>query len=159
MDRHGKKGSPVVPGSLQKVMEDGESVLYTVTVLRSMYEVSSKTLFVCNDVSYGMPLSFPRFDGICSQQLLLYNLIDSFLLRYTHILLTCYSTQNIINHYLLPHPRPDTTKAMNSSQAHKSISSRPSRKSCVRNDTWFGRTLRTTQPNRARRQWYSNNSK
>lgn len=39
VDRHGKKGSPVVPGSLQKVLEDGESVLYTVTVLRSMYEV------------------------------------------------------------------------------------------------------------------------
>lgn len=50
VDRHGKKGSPVVPGSLQKVVEDGESVLYTVTVLRSMYEVCSKTLFVCNDV-------------------------------------------------------------------------------------------------------------
>ena len=36
-----KKGSPVVPGSLEKVMEDSESVLYTVTVLRSMYEVRS----------------------------------------------------------------------------------------------------------------------
>lgn len=40
IDRHGKKGSPVVPGSLEKVMEDNDSVLYTVTVLRSMYEVS-----------------------------------------------------------------------------------------------------------------------
>ncbi|KAL7534984.1 hypothetical protein ACHAXR_006197 [Thalassiosira sp. AJA248-18] len=38
VDRHGKKGSPVVPGSLEKVMEDNDSVLYTVTVLRSMYE-------------------------------------------------------------------------------------------------------------------------
>ena len=38
MDRHGTKGSPVVPGSLEKVMEDNDSVLYTVTVLRSMYE-------------------------------------------------------------------------------------------------------------------------
>lgn len=38
VDRHGKKGSPVVPGSLEKVMEDGDSVLYTITVLRSMYE-------------------------------------------------------------------------------------------------------------------------
>ena len=40
VDRHGKKGSPVVPGSLEKVMSDNDSVLYTVTVLRSMYEVS-----------------------------------------------------------------------------------------------------------------------
>lgn len=40
VDRHGKKGSPVVPGSLEKVTEDNDSVLYTVTVLRSMYEVS-----------------------------------------------------------------------------------------------------------------------
>ncbi|KAL9188915.1 hypothetical protein ACHAXT_011405 [Thalassiosira profunda] len=38
VDRHGKKGSPVVPGSLEKVTEDNDSILYTVTVLRSMYE-------------------------------------------------------------------------------------------------------------------------
>jgi len=38
VDRHQKKGSPVVPGSLEKVMEDNDSILYTVTVLRSMYE-------------------------------------------------------------------------------------------------------------------------
>jgi hypothetical protein len=41
VDRHVKKGSPVVPGSLEKVMEDSDSVLYTITVLRSMYEVRS----------------------------------------------------------------------------------------------------------------------
>ncbi|KAL3823023.1 hypothetical protein ACHAXA_005211 [Cyclostephanos tholiformis] len=38
VDRHVKKGSPVVPGSLEKVTEDSDSVLYTITVLRSMYE-------------------------------------------------------------------------------------------------------------------------
>lgn len=38
VNRHKTKGSPVVPGSLQKVLEDSDSVLYTVTVLRSMYE-------------------------------------------------------------------------------------------------------------------------
>ena len=38
VDRHQKKGSPVVPGSLEKVMEDNDSVLYTVTVLKGMYE-------------------------------------------------------------------------------------------------------------------------
>jgi len=38
VDRHGKKGSPVVPGSLKKVMEDNDSALYTIIVLRGMYE-------------------------------------------------------------------------------------------------------------------------
>lgn len=38
VDRHNKKGSPVVPGSLKKVMEDNDSALYTVVVLRGMYE-------------------------------------------------------------------------------------------------------------------------
>jgi len=38
VDRHGKKGSPVVPGSLEKVTEDSESVLFAVTVLKGMYE-------------------------------------------------------------------------------------------------------------------------
>ncbi|KAL7546881.1 hypothetical protein ACHAWF_010205 [Thalassiosira exigua] len=38
VNRHGKKGSPVVPGSLVKVTEDNDSVLYTVTVLKCMYE-------------------------------------------------------------------------------------------------------------------------
>jgi len=38
VDRHGTKGSPVVPGSMKKVLADKDSVLYTVTVLRGMYE-------------------------------------------------------------------------------------------------------------------------
>eukprot|EP00574_Skeletonema_japonicum_P005873 CAMPEP_0201714072 /NCGR_PEP_ID=MMETSP0593-20130828/682_1 /ASSEMBLY_ACC=CAM_ASM_000672 /TAXON_ID=267983 /ORGANISM="Skeletonema japonicum, Strain CCMP2506" /LENGTH=423 /DNA_ID=CAMNT_0048203303 /DNA_START=100 /DNA_END=1371 /DNA_ORIENTATION=+ len=38
VNRHQKKGSPVVPGSLEKVMEDNDSVLYTITVLKGMYE-------------------------------------------------------------------------------------------------------------------------
>ncbi|KAL7425400.1 hypothetical protein ACHAXM_007422 [Skeletonema potamos] len=38
VNRHQKKGSPVVPGSLEKVMADNDSVLYTVTVLKGMYE-------------------------------------------------------------------------------------------------------------------------
>ena len=46
VDRHGKKGSPVVPGSLEKVMSDNDSVLYTVTVLRSMYEVSFRCTYL-----------------------------------------------------------------------------------------------------------------
>jgi V-type H+-transporting ATPase subunit C len=38
IDRHQTKGSPVVPGSLIKVTQDNDSVLYMVTILRGMYE-------------------------------------------------------------------------------------------------------------------------
>lgn len=38
VDRHKIRGSPVVPGSLQKVHEDDDSVLYAVTVLKGQYE-------------------------------------------------------------------------------------------------------------------------
>lgn len=55
VDRHGKKGSPVVPGSLQKVLEDGESVLYTVTVLRSMYEVREQNLIISTSKLCAIP--------------------------------------------------------------------------------------------------------
>lgn len=38
VDRHKQRGSPVVPGSVQKVSEDHDSILYAVTILRSQYE-------------------------------------------------------------------------------------------------------------------------
>jgi V-type H+-transporting ATPase subunit C len=38
VDRHKERGSPVVPGSLHKVVEDKDSILYAVTILRSQYE-------------------------------------------------------------------------------------------------------------------------
>lgn len=38
VDRHSKKGSPVVPGSAQFVKEDGDSCLYAVTIIKSQYE-------------------------------------------------------------------------------------------------------------------------
>ena len=38
VDRHGKRGSPVVPGSVKLVKEDGDSTLFTVTILKSQYE-------------------------------------------------------------------------------------------------------------------------
>lgn len=38
VDRHGKRGSPVVPGSINLVKEDNESTLFTITILKSMYE-------------------------------------------------------------------------------------------------------------------------
>jgi V-type H+-transporting ATPase subunit C len=38
VDRHKVRGSPVVPGSKQLVFADDDSLLYTVTILRSQYE-------------------------------------------------------------------------------------------------------------------------
>jgi V-type H+-transporting ATPase subunit C len=38
VDRHKKRGSPVVPGSLQLVHTDDDSLLYTVTILTGQYE-------------------------------------------------------------------------------------------------------------------------
>lgn len=38
VDRHEKRGSPVVPGSLKLVTDDSESLLYCVTILKSQYE-------------------------------------------------------------------------------------------------------------------------
>lgn len=38
VDRHGKRGSPVVPGSVKLVKEDSDSTLFSVTILKSQYE-------------------------------------------------------------------------------------------------------------------------
>lgn len=38
VDRHQKRGSPVVPGSVKLVKEDSDSTLFTVTILKSQYE-------------------------------------------------------------------------------------------------------------------------
>lgn len=38
VDRHGKVGSPVVPGSIVLVKEDAESTLFAVTILKGQYE-------------------------------------------------------------------------------------------------------------------------
>lgn len=38
VDRHKVRGSPVVPGSMQKVHSDDESILYAITVLKGQYE-------------------------------------------------------------------------------------------------------------------------
>lgn len=37
-EREAVKGSPVVPGSIKKVKEEGDSILYSITVLRGHYE-------------------------------------------------------------------------------------------------------------------------
>lgn len=38
VDRHKKRGSPVVPGSLNKIHEDQDAILYTVAILKGQYE-------------------------------------------------------------------------------------------------------------------------
>lgn len=38
VDRHSKRGSPVVPGSVVEVKQDNDSMLYAVTILKSQYE-------------------------------------------------------------------------------------------------------------------------
>lgn len=38
VDRHKVRGSPVVPGSLQQVFKDDDSILYAITILRGQYE-------------------------------------------------------------------------------------------------------------------------
>ena len=38
VDRHKVRGSPVVPGSLQKVFDDDDGILYAITILRGQYE-------------------------------------------------------------------------------------------------------------------------
>jgi len=38
VDRHKKRGSPVVPGSCKLIKQDSESLLYIVTILKSQYE-------------------------------------------------------------------------------------------------------------------------
>jgi V-type H+-transporting ATPase subunit C len=38
LDRASVKGSPVVPGSAKKVLEEGDSALYAVTILRGHYQ-------------------------------------------------------------------------------------------------------------------------
>lgn len=38
VDRHKVRGSPVVPGSMKQIHADGDSILYTVTILKSQYE-------------------------------------------------------------------------------------------------------------------------
>ena len=38
IQRDGKKGSPVVPGSHQKILAEGEYVMFSIAILRGQYE-------------------------------------------------------------------------------------------------------------------------
>ena len=128
VDRHTKKGSPVVPGSLEKVMEDSDSILYTVTVLRSMYEVSSIEVFlVCT-----YPLIISSRNCMTSK------------------------TEAQPDNSIIFHFRLDTMKGMNSSLAPKSTSLILLPRYLRKNATSFVKTSPTTPPNRARQPWLWN---
>mmetsp|Transcript_36062 Transcript_36062/g.53754 ORF Transcript_36062/g.53754 Transcript_36062/m.53754 type:complete len:423 (-) Transcript_36062:96-1364(-) len=55
VDRQKNRGSPVVPGSLQKVHQDNDSCLYTVTILKSQYEAG---YYEGDDFKAGTSISF-----------------------------------------------------------------------------------------------------
>jgi len=57
VDRQKECGSPVVPGSLQKVHEDSDSTLYAVTILTGQYEAG---FFEGNDFQPGNKIDFEK---------------------------------------------------------------------------------------------------
>ena len=63
VDRHQKRGSPVVPGSLQQVHSDNESVLYAVTILKGQYEAG---YYEDDEFQQGTKIDFvPAFEKAC----------------------------------------------------------------------------------------------
>ena len=66
VDRHKKRGSPVVPGSLQKVHADDESILYAVTILKGQYEAG---YFDNNEFQPGTKIDFlETFTNTCREK-------------------------------------------------------------------------------------------
>ena len=66
VDRHKKRGSPVVPGSLQKVHADDESILYAVTILKGQYEAG---YFENNEFQAGTKIDFlETFTNTCREK-------------------------------------------------------------------------------------------
>jgi len=63
VDRHRKRGTPVVPGSLQHVHEDADSILYTVIILKSQYEAG---YFEGDEFQAGTKVDFlDEFGKVC----------------------------------------------------------------------------------------------
>merc|ERR1712161_75144 len=72
VDRHKKRGSPVVPGSCKLIKQDSESLLYIVTILKSQYEpgyfegevfvawmhIKVIRVFAESVLRYGLPVDF-----------------------------------------------------------------------------------------------------
>ena len=66
VDRHQKRGSPVVPGSLQKVHEDDDSILYAVTLLKGQYEAG---YYENNEFQQGTKVDFvEEFTKECKEK-------------------------------------------------------------------------------------------
>jgi len=66
VDRHRKRGSPVVPGSLQKVTEDGDSLLYSITILKSQYEAG---YYDGDEFQQGTKVDFEvEFANVCKEK-------------------------------------------------------------------------------------------
>jgi V-type H+-transporting ATPase subunit C len=66
VDRHKKRGSPVVPGSLQFVHSDEDSLLYTVTILKGQYEAG---YYENNEFQPGTKLDFLEdFARVCREK-------------------------------------------------------------------------------------------
>lgn len=66
VDRHRKRGSPVVPGSAQLVLEDEESCLYAVTILKSQYEAG---YYEGDEFIAGTTIDFEaKFEDACKER-------------------------------------------------------------------------------------------
>uniref|UniRef100_A0A7S4HPY9 V-type proton ATPase subunit C n=1 Tax=Odontella aurita TaxID=265563 RepID=A0A7S4HPY9_9STRA len=66
VDRHSKRGSPVVPGSTQLVKEDENSSLYAVTILKSQYEAG---YYEGDEFQPGTKVNFEQeFDKACKEK-------------------------------------------------------------------------------------------
>jgi V-type H+-transporting ATPase subunit C len=66
VDRHKVRGSPVVPGSLQKVHSDDDSLLYAVTILKGQYESG---YFENNEFQHGTKIDFVvEFTKACKEK-------------------------------------------------------------------------------------------
>lgn len=64
VDRHEKRGSPVVPGSLKKVHSDNDTALYSVTILKGQYESG---YYEGDDFVAGNKIDFEKeFTKVCN---------------------------------------------------------------------------------------------
>lgn len=66
VDRHKARGSPVVPGSLQLVHKDDDSMLYAVTILKGQYEAG---YYENNEFQAGSKVNFlEEFTRVCREK-------------------------------------------------------------------------------------------
>jgi len=66
VDRHKKRGSPVVPGSLQMVHKDDDSILYAITILKGQYEAG---YYENDEFQAGTKVDFlGEFTNICREK-------------------------------------------------------------------------------------------